>query len=191
MMMTSLASRRYMSGEQFDALGRAYTHTQLEALRRSDAFVGWCASHALCTLHSALSPSIRPSSRPAADSQWPVALAPPAYLSCLYSASVICVLCSAPPLRYMYGMAGCAAGQLSTAVLPPLTMTTTKLTTTMIMMAARVCAVNEAITVPEGARAPSAARGPAGLPSEIHLCPRLAALCIHVMRLGHDDHGSH
>jgi hypothetical protein len=178
-MVTFLASRRYMSGEQFDALGRAYTHTQLEALRRSDAFVGWCASHALCNL---LSPSIRPSSRPAADSQWPVALAPPAYLSCLYSASVICVLCSAPPLRYgmaWHGMAGCAAGQLSMAVLPPLTMTTTKMTTTMTMMVARVCAVNEAaITVPGGAHPPSAARGPAGLPSEIHLCPRLACFVV-------------
>jgi hypothetical protein len=54
------------------------------------------------------------------------------------------------------------------AVLPPLTMTTTKMTTTMTMMVARVCAVNEAaITVPGGAHPPSAARGPAGLPSEM------------------------
>ena len=40
---TFLASRRYLSLQQFEALGRTHTHTQLEALRRSDAFVSWCA----------------------------------------------------------------------------------------------------------------------------------------------------
>jgi hypothetical protein len=40
---TFLASRRYLSLQQFERLGRTHTHTQLEALRRSDAFVSWCA----------------------------------------------------------------------------------------------------------------------------------------------------
>ena len=40
---TFLASRRYLSLQQFEALGRTHTHTQLEALRRSDAFVSWYA----------------------------------------------------------------------------------------------------------------------------------------------------
>ena len=36
-------NNRYLSSQQFEALGRAHTHTQLEALRRSEAFVSWCA----------------------------------------------------------------------------------------------------------------------------------------------------
>lgn len=38
---TFLASRRFMSSAQFDEVGRAYTHTQLEAMRQSDTFLAW------------------------------------------------------------------------------------------------------------------------------------------------------
>lgn len=38
---TFLASRRYMSLDEFGSIGRACTHAQLEALRRSDQFGQW------------------------------------------------------------------------------------------------------------------------------------------------------
>eukprot|EP01048_Picozoa_sp_COSAG05_P007721 COSAG05_NODE_553_length_8711_cov_165.199257_3_plen_372_part_00 len=40
-LMTALLGRRFLTGAQFAALGKAHTHAQLELLRQSDSFKAW------------------------------------------------------------------------------------------------------------------------------------------------------